>query len=380
MQLSKKCTGCGACATICPQNAISIKLDENGFYHYEIDKNKCVDCKICKNVCVDKIGTNANSLNKNENYIASSKNEKVFENSSSGGVAYIIAKNFIDKGYPICGVQYNADKERVEHIIINDMADLVKIQGSKYLQSYAIEAFKEIVKKDKGVIFGTPCQIAGIDAVLKQLKKRDKFILIDIFCHGVPSKLAFDNHLKYLKKKNKINGNEVVKFRNKKEFKLIIGNNYNKSYQYDSFYYLFLRGIIFQESCYECKYRRKTFADIRLGDFTNEKYKKLKFSPSNIIVNTEKGKEVIENIKNEIYLYKESFEIVDKIQDNGDRKIPEEREKYLNLLKQGISPDVFLRKEMLTSYIKGIIKYFLRILRKKDRKKVIKNLNEIMND
>lgn len=379
MQLSKKCTGCGACATICSQNAINIKLDENGFYHYQIDKEKCIECGVCKNVCVDKIGENAYILDKSENYIASSRDEFVFNKSSSGGIGYILAKKFVEKGYSVCGVQYNKEKEIVEHIIVNSVNELEKIQGSKYLQSYSEEAFKEMVKLNKGVIFGTPCQIAGIDAVLKKLNKRNNFILIDIFCHGVPSKLAFDNHLKYLKKKHKVNNNEEVKFRNKKEFKLEIGNNYKKLYQYDSFYFLFLRGLIFQEACYQCKYRRKTFADIRLGDFTYEKYKNLKFSPSNIIINTGKGKEAIDSIMEEIYLYKENYDIIDKVQDNGEKNIPKEREMYLNKLKKGIPPDVFLRKEMILSHIKGFIKVLLKIL-KKENKENKNNLNEVMNN
>lgn len=47
----EECCGCAACASICPVEAISMKLDEEGFYYPIIDKEKCVGCKVCLSVC-----------------------------------------------------------------------------------------------------------------------------------------------------------------------------------------------------------------------------------------------------------------------------------------------------------------------------------------
>ena len=38
------CCGCTACASICVQDAITMKPDKLGFLYPEIDKDKCVDC------------------------------------------------------------------------------------------------------------------------------------------------------------------------------------------------------------------------------------------------------------------------------------------------------------------------------------------------
>ena len=38
----KKCYGCKACVNICPQNAITMKVNAEGFEVPTIDKNKCV--------------------------------------------------------------------------------------------------------------------------------------------------------------------------------------------------------------------------------------------------------------------------------------------------------------------------------------------------
>ncbi len=44
------CSGCGACAAICPRQAIEMSLIQDFFYP-TIDKNKCIRCKSCLNIC-----------------------------------------------------------------------------------------------------------------------------------------------------------------------------------------------------------------------------------------------------------------------------------------------------------------------------------------
>lgn len=47
----QECCGCSACYSVCSQNAITMKPDEEGFDYPEIDKEKCVRCYQCINVC-----------------------------------------------------------------------------------------------------------------------------------------------------------------------------------------------------------------------------------------------------------------------------------------------------------------------------------------
>ena len=44
--MKDKCLGCGACASMCPANAIKMKDGKA-----EIDKNKCIKCGTCKDIC-----------------------------------------------------------------------------------------------------------------------------------------------------------------------------------------------------------------------------------------------------------------------------------------------------------------------------------------
>ena len=54
----EECCGCGACAAICNNNAIMMESDDEGFMYPEIDRNKCVACKMCIKVCPIKQSNN----------------------------------------------------------------------------------------------------------------------------------------------------------------------------------------------------------------------------------------------------------------------------------------------------------------------------------
>ena len=47
----KNCCGCSACYNICPNDAILMKEDEQGFLYPEVDSEKCVDCGMCVKIC-----------------------------------------------------------------------------------------------------------------------------------------------------------------------------------------------------------------------------------------------------------------------------------------------------------------------------------------
>ena len=47
----KDCCGCSACAQICPQKAIKMEYDEEGFLYPKIDESKCINCRLCKQTC-----------------------------------------------------------------------------------------------------------------------------------------------------------------------------------------------------------------------------------------------------------------------------------------------------------------------------------------
>ena len=45
------CCGCTACYAICPNGAISMVEDDDGFEYPEINMEHCIMCGICLKVC-----------------------------------------------------------------------------------------------------------------------------------------------------------------------------------------------------------------------------------------------------------------------------------------------------------------------------------------
>ena len=47
----EECCGCSSCYSVCPNSAITMKEDEEGFLYPIINVKKCVKCYRCINVC-----------------------------------------------------------------------------------------------------------------------------------------------------------------------------------------------------------------------------------------------------------------------------------------------------------------------------------------
>lgn len=48
------CCGCSACRFACPQDAIAMEPDEEGFDYPVVDVSACIGCSRCMDVCVFK--------------------------------------------------------------------------------------------------------------------------------------------------------------------------------------------------------------------------------------------------------------------------------------------------------------------------------------
>ncbi len=94
-----------------------------------------------------------------KSFAAWSKDAAVRRKCSSGGVGFEVGRTLIGEGYKVCGVRYNAERNRAEHNVATTIEELIPSIGSKYIQSYTVDGFKAINRNEKYLVTGTPCQI-----------------------------------------------------------------------------------------------------------------------------------------------------------------------------------------------------------------------------
>ena len=315
----KDCMGCYACFNICPQNAITMQEDEKGFKYPIIDKEKCIKCGLCKKVCP--VINQTIIKNTPQAYAIINKDNYVRETSSSGGCFSLIAEYIIENGGVVFGATFD-ENWRVKHTWIENIEKIKMFRGSKYLQSTIGDTYKrakEFLDKGRKVLFtGTPCQIEGLKSYLR--KDYDNLYTQDIICHGVPSPKVHDKYLEY--QKNKFNAKKIkrIEHRNKengwKEYNVKIEFDnaiYKEEHNKDLFIQAFLRDTILRDSCYNCHFKKENrMSDITLADFWGIEQVKSSMNDNKgtslVILNSKKGNEMFDAIKDKIKFEKVNFE------------------------------------------------------------------------
>lgn len=304
-----QCCGCTACSSICPKKAIVMKQDEEGFMYPIIDTTKCVNCGLCDKVCPVKNAKEDKSEQKA--YLVNNKNEEIRKDSTSGGAFTPIAEYVLNKGGVVFGATFDKNY-RVIHTYVENKEELSKFRGSKYVQSFLGDSFKQVkefLNNDRMVCFsGTPCQIEGLKSFLQ--KDYKKLITVDVMCHAAPSPLVWKKYLNY--EMSKLEGNKIEKvlFRDKSKYGYKYStmtiktdkDEYSRGVETDPYLRAFFGDLSDRPSCYDCKFKKQCHvSDFTIWDcFVVDNFDKNlddDKGTSRILVNTENGRDIFEKIK-----------------------------------------------------------------------------------
>lgn len=305
----KDCTGCYACANICPKNCISMDRDIEGFRYPIINKSKCIECNLCEKVCPliheRKIDNNPIA------FACYNKDELIRKKSSSGGIFSLLAQVVIENNGVVFGAKFD-ENFNVIHDYASNIDEVAVFRGAKYVQSTIGNTYKdakEFLDNGKMVLYsGTPCQISGLKRYLR--KDYDNLFCVDLICHGVPSHKAWSKYKNYLSNGKQI---ESISFRDKKygwksysvKFKFKDGSEKLIKGSEDKYIRGFIGDIYLRPSCHDCKFKTlNRESDITLADFwgINNVLEEMDDDKgtSLIFVNSEKGQRLLENISDSI--------------------------------------------------------------------------------
>lgn len=375
----KNCCGCKACEIICPKNCIEMTVDEEGFWYPIVDKDKCIDCGMCEKSCPILNKASRKKSFDTKIYGVYSNNESIRINSSSGGMFSELAASVLEKNGAVFGCTMNDNFSFAKHIKVEDVDDLSKLQGSKYLQSDTNVTFEEVkncLQNDQKVLYsGTPCQIAGLKGYLGRYSKDYNLMTVDIICHGVPSsnvwncyksslEKKFDSTVEKISFRNKSNGWQnyslLCEFENKKEYKKFAGDD------------LYLRGFVadyyLRPSCYDCQFKGDNIkSDITLADFwgidkVNPKFNDDK-GASLVVIHSQKGQQIFDEIiDNEKITY---------FSENAEKGL-EYNPSYYNSVKMKSMRKVFFKQ-----FEKNGVEAFENCCGKSNKTKFIRKINTL---
>lgn len=327
------CTGCGLCAQICPEHAIKMKADGEGFLFPQIDTDKCTDCGKCLSGC-PRISSDKNCGGEPKAvYACQAKDPKILVEATAGGLFPVMAKWIIHNGGVVFGAAYD-ENMKVVHRGAYTMDEVAAFNGSKYVQSDCTKALQEavaILKEGKKVLFsGTPCQIAALLTLCSEADRENLFT-IDVVCYGVPSPGLFRAYLDAVEAEGDFKVTDF-RFRDKHtngwSHTTVIRKQYADgreeiTEQIDHskipYYKMFGTRNCFRRSCYDCKYNTlQRVSDITTGNFWGIENISKAFDTymgvSMALLNTEKGVALFEAVRDELFVESRSLE--DAVQAN----------------------------------------------------------------
>lgn len=339
------CTGCKMCKDVCPKDAIAYIIDREGFWYPVVDYQKCIKCGKCIHMCPSLSVQRNPDASEPSVYAAWSLDDEIRLKSTSGGVFYVLAAEMLRRGGDIAACKYTKDYKSAYHDVGGTIEDIEDFKGSKYFQSDTEGIYTRVndqLKSGRQVLFcGAPCQVAGLNRYVGF--NDPNLITVDFICRGINSPMVFRKYVDDCEKKYKSAVRKVhLKNKNKGWTRLGTyiefqnGKKYYRDRINDPWVNGYVRGDLFMRPCCnECKYKERIrVADISIGDFWGLESSKdnLFKGISVVLVNTKKGENYFNSVKNQLHIEKRDYE--EALKGNGcllkSAAVGENREEFFD--------------------------------------------------
>lgn len=310
-----QCQQCGICEAVCPKQAISFEMLNDGTHRVIVDNEKCIRCKWCVKCCPSNKTEDYSEYFKyfpNKQYfLGYNVNNKIRRESSSGGVCKTLIieslkNNLVDGVYTLRKTDVYPFAEG-EFYTQNNIPDYDDIPNSVYHSVMTCQNLRKIQKCRRLMIIGTSCQLRAMSETLKG--KAEEVIKVCIFCKQQKTL----NSTRFLAK---IMGTKIskdkkfsVRYRGQGWQGIVQINNANLPYSRAASL-PFGRRLWTVPGCNVCgdPFGTNADTDISLMDPWNIRQSN-DFGETLITIHTEKGLTLLKNISN-IKLIAQSYESV----------------------------------------------------------------------
>lgn len=304
--VKENCCGCAVCEQICPNAAITMKADSEGFLYPNINNSLCSDCGLCKAKCTFTHPAHKNDITAQKVFALKHKDDTVRTSSTSGGAFTAISDYILSIDGSVFGVVFD-ERFHAQYTCARNIEERDRMRGSKYVQADSRSILNTVQRElaaGKTVLFtGTPCVCESLRDILSPSEK-ERLIICDIVCHGVPSPLLWEQHIDSIKKirkmdiasyycRSKTSGwhthDELCIFSNGKQEHATALTQKHRT--------LFYTQNILRPSCYNCKYSSlDRVSDITIGDFWGIENSIPEIDDNRgvslILINTDKGMQI----------------------------------------------------------------------------------------
>lgn len=298
------CTACGACAGICPSDAIAIITNTAGYLVAHISDDLCIDCGKCANICPSNPENNP-SIETDDifhgvclvGYVGYASDSTIRQRSQSGGVVtallcYLLEQNVIE-GAVVNNL--NPQTRRPQAVFASSKPEIVDACGSYYAQSSVVKTILEHSDKvTAAVVLG--CQAESLQLIHEKYPNINlpKYT-IGLVCAGQNSGNMIDD----LIEQSECNNKQISKFRFRDKSFGWPGDVHVTASTKDCWLpkedRYRLKQVYELHRCIVCYDQMNIFSDIVCGDPWGISHKQQPEGHTVVIARTEAGKKLLEN-------------------------------------------------------------------------------------